>query len=122
MGMKVLIVDDHEGFRGRLRAMLEAEGVAVIGEASDGSSALEAVCLQEADVILLDVQLPDISGFEVAERLSADGLSAAVILISSREASDYRASLLDARVSGFISKQDLSLQAITEVLASGVAR
>src|SRR3954447_19967450 len=67
----VLIVDDHPAFRSQARALLESEGFAVVGEAKDGAEALAAVEALRPEVVLLDIQLPDLDGFEVAERLSA---------------------------------------------------
>jgi DNA-binding NarL/FixJ family response regulator len=62
----VLIVDDHPSFRASARALLQAEGFEVVGEAEDGARALQAVEELRPDVVLLDVQLPDLDGFEVA--------------------------------------------------------
>ena len=67
----VLIVDDHEGFRQSARALLEAEGFAVVGDAADGAAAVAEVARLRPDVVLLDVQLPDLDGFAVAGRLAA---------------------------------------------------
>src|SRR5919199_783600 len=62
----VLVVDDHPTFRATARALLEAEGFDVIGEAEDGASALAEIDRLQPEIVLLDVQLPDIDGFEVA--------------------------------------------------------
>ena len=70
MAWTVLIVDDHAGFRGFARRLLEADGFTVVGEAGDGTSALAAVDDQRPEIVLLDVVLPDIDGFAVAERLA----------------------------------------------------
>src|SRR5262249_5647341 len=67
----VLIVDDHAGFRESARALLEAEGFTVVGDAADGAAAVAAVARLRPDVVLLDVQLPDVDGFAVAGRLAA---------------------------------------------------
>ena len=72
MSRTVLIVDDHDGFRAGARALLEADGFEVVGEAADGAAALEEVRRLRPEVVLLDVQLPGIDGFEVAERLAAE--------------------------------------------------
>src|SRR5262245_66201698 len=64
MSRTVLIVDDHPSFRASARAMLESDGFFVVGEAEDGASALEAVDLLHPDVVVLDVQLPDMSRSE----------------------------------------------------------
>lgn len=69
----VLIVDDHPSFRASARRMLEASGYTVVGEAADGAEAIAAAGALGPDLVLLDVQLPDLNGFEVAERLAALG-------------------------------------------------
>jgi DNA-binding NarL/FixJ family response regulator len=104
----VLIVDDHEGFRSRARAVLEADGYVVVGEAADGASAVWSSRELQPDVILLDVQLPDFDGFEVLRRLSAGGHLPAVVLTSSRDASDYGRRIAASGARGFIPKADLS--------------
>ena len=73
MPTSVLIVDDHPSFRLSARRMLEADGYAVVGEAEDGAAAIAAVRELDPDLVLLDVQLPDLDGFEVAARLRAAG-------------------------------------------------
>ncbi len=118
MGWTVLIVDDHAEFRSVARALLEAEGFAVVGEAADGASALAAAAHLRPDVVLLDVQLPDVDGFVVAERLvSRPGPNALVVLISSRPATAYRRRLADSPAHCFLSKQDLTGAALTARLA-----
>jgi DNA-binding NarL/FixJ family response regulator len=104
----VLIVDDHAGFRSRARAVLEADGYEVVGEAADGASALSSSRELRPDVILLDVQLPDFDGFEVLRRLTGDGHHPAVVLVSTRDASDYGRRIAASGARGFISKADLS--------------
>src|SRR6266508_3227422 len=69
--MRVLIVDDHPSFRATARALLQAEGFEVVGEAENGVSALNRAKELHPDVVLLDVQLPDFDGFEVATRLTS---------------------------------------------------
>ena len=120
MALRLLIVDDHEGFRSFARAMLEGEGFEVAGEAADGESALAAVDELHPDVVLVDVQMPGIDGFEVARRLAAgDGQHPHVVLTSSREAADFGARLADSPgIQGFIAKKELSGAALAEVVAS----
>jgi DNA-binding NarL/FixJ family response regulator len=60
---RVLIVDDHPSFRRSARALLEAEGFTVVAEAEDAAGALDAVARLRPDVVLLDIQLPDLDGF-----------------------------------------------------------
>ena len=86
MGLSVLIVDDHATFRRFARKLLEASGVAVVGEAGTARrrSRLSAVC--GPDVVLLDVLLPDTTGFALAETLSSEPRPPIVVLTSSRSA------------------------------------
>jgi DNA-binding NarL/FixJ family response regulator len=110
----VLIVDDHAGFRAQARALLEADGFVVVGEAADGASALTAARTLGAGVVLLDVQLPDIDGFDVASQLSAN---ASVVLVSSREAADYGSLVQACGARGFIAKAELSGPRLRALLA-----
>jgi two-component system, NarL family, nitrate/nitrite response regulator NarL len=108
MAVSVLIVDDHAPFRSFARTLLSAEGFEVVGEATDGASAVDAVVRLRPDVVLLDVQLPDANGFTVAERIAEVPDPPQVVLISTRDASAYRRRLEAARVRGFIAKDELS--------------
>ena len=90
MRRSVVIIDDHAGFRARARALLAAAGYEVVGEAGAGESGVRPARDLRPEVVLLDVQLPDISGFEVARRIHEDPDPPAIILISSRDAADYR--------------------------------
>jgi DNA-binding NarL/FixJ family response regulator len=115
MATRVLIVDDHRGFRLAVRRLLEAEGYAVVGEACDGRAALEAARALRPDLVLLDVQLPDLDGFTVAEWLAAEPDAPAVVLTSSR---DYAPALTrTCPVRGFVPKADLSGSRLARLLA-----
>jgi DNA-binding NarL/FixJ family response regulator len=113
----VVIVDDHAGFRSSARALLEAAGFDVVGEAVDGMSALTVVGLLRPRVVLLDVQLPDIDGFEIAERLARAGDPPVVVLVSTRGASAYRRRLAHSPARGFIAKSELSGNALAALVA-----
>jgi DNA-binding NarL/FixJ family response regulator len=113
----VLIVDDHPSFRASARAILEAEGFDVIGEVDDGASAVAAASALEPDVVLLDVQLPDATGFEVCEQLCKSECRPSIVLVSTRDASDYDDLIRQSHARGFISKADLSGEAVRELLA-----
>lgn len=112
----LLIVDDHASFRALAHTVLSIEGFDVTGEAEDGESALEQVELLHPDVVLLDVQLPGIDGFEVARRLSRQSAPPCVVLTSGREATDYGERLRLAPVAGFISKSELSGAALAALV------
>ena len=104
----VLIVDDHSSFRATAKRLLEAEGYEVIGEAEDGKSAIEAIARLQPDVVLLDVQLPDMDGFEVAGRLGVNGYRPAIVLTSSRDVSEFGPLVEESGARGFVPKAELS--------------
>jgi CheY-like chemotaxis protein len=106
VGRTVLIVDDHAGFRRWARVFLEAEGYVVVGEAGDGWAAMRKVATLRPDVVLLDVHLPDVDGFEVARQL--DGQRPFVVLISSRDRDEFGDRVRASGVRGFLAKADLS--------------
>jgi DNA-binding NarL/FixJ family response regulator len=114
----VLIVDDHPSFRATARAILVADGWEVVGEAEDGTSALAAVERLHPDLVLLDVQLPDMDGFAVANELSkeANGTRPQVVLTSSRDAADFGPLVADSGAMGFVPKAELSGAALQAVL------
>jgi two-component system response regulator EvgA len=117
MGKSVLIVDDHPSFRASARRMLEAEGYEVIGDAEDGAAALTAVALLRPDLVLLDVRLPDIDGFEVARRLLATGGQAPqIVLTSSNDPNDLGEAIGTSGARGFIPKGELTGTAVAALL------
>jgi DNA-binding NarL/FixJ family response regulator len=108
MPWTVLIVDDHAGFRRFARRLLEADGFDVIGEAADGEAALVAADALRPELVLLDVLLPGIDGFAVAERLAGEHHPPAVVLTSSRSAHELGERLDRTTARGFIRKDDLT--------------
>lgn len=104
----VLIVDDHAGFRSTARDLLSASGFEVVAEAADGQSAISEAGRVRPSVVLLDVQLPDIDGFDVARRLLDVPKPPVVVLVSTRDARDYGRKLADSGAAGFITKAHLS--------------
>jgi DNA-binding NarL/FixJ family response regulator len=117
MSRTVLIVDDHEGFRASARRVLEAEGYTVVAEAADGGSGVRAAAEVHPDVALIDIQLPDIDGFEVARRLREAGADAAIVFISSRDGSDFGPMVESSGARGFVAKDELSVQSVEALLA-----
>lgn len=114
---RVLIVDDHAGFRATARRLLEGEGWIVVGEAEDGAAALRAAAVLRPDVVLIDIGLPDIDGIDLADRLAtADAVD--VVLVSSRERRAYGSRIAASAAIGFISKGDLHGDRLRAVLAA----
>jgi DNA-binding NarL/FixJ family response regulator len=116
VGRTVLIVDDHPSFRASARVLLEAEGFDVVGEAVDGLSALEAAARLRPEVVLLDIALPDIDGFDVAARLTVNGGGPAVVLVSSRDSSDFGPLVSRSGARGFVPKAELSGERLEALL------
>ena len=112
----VLIVDDHDAFRDATRSMLETEGFEIVGDVAGGHDALAAAERLRPDVVLLDIQLPDLDGFAVADELASRLPAPEVILISSRDAETYGARLARAPARGFLAKQDLSGAALAGLI------
>lgn len=114
VAVTVLIVDDHAAFRASARKLLELDGFDVVGEAADGAGALELVDRLNPELVLLDVALPDLSGFEVAERL-APGRSK-IVLTSSRAQRDLGPRVQRSGALGFIPKDELSGEGLDRLL------
>ena len=116
MRTRVLMVDDHAGFRDRARALLEAEGYEVVGMAVDGRSGIAAAERLRPDLALIDINLPDLDGFAVAAQVREAGAARRIVLISGRDREDFgeRVTLSDA--DGFIAKADLSAERLAGFL------
>ena len=112
----LLIVDDSAAFRRFARQLLESEGFRVVGEAADGASGIAAAADLRPQVVLLDVALPDTSGFDVCDALAAAEHVPAVVLTSSREVSTYRRRLAASTARGFVAKHHLSGVALAALL------
>ena len=116
---RLLIVDDSPAFLEAARAVLENEGMTVVGVASSSHEALERIRDLRPDVALVDIDLGDESGFDVARRL-AEGADPApsLIIISSHDGDDFEDLLEASPALGFVSKSSLSGDAIRAVLES----
>jgi DNA-binding NarL/FixJ family response regulator len=118
MFRRVLIVDDNSTFRRAARELLERSGFVVVAEAETGIGGVREAKTHRPDLAIVDLQLPDFDGFEVAERLSALESAPQVILTSSLDGSDFGALVVDSPALGFISKGDLSARAIEALLGA----
>ena len=120
MPLRCLIVDDNDGFREEMGALLEEQGVSVVGGAASGAEALERNAELRPDVVLVDIDLGGENGVELVTRLR-QGLGPAgvpnVILISGHDGSEY-ADLIEASPAlGFLAKTDLSAATIRRMLS-----
>jgi DNA-binding NarL/FixJ family response regulator len=117
MAYRILIVDDHPSFRATARTLLVADGFEVVGEAEDGRGAIEAIRRLAPDLVLLDVQLPDMDGFAIATELcKANGTPPKIVLTSSRDAADFGPLVGLCGASAFVPKAELTGAALRAVL------
>jgi DNA-binding NarL/FixJ family response regulator len=106
--VRTLIVDDHAGFRATARRFLEGEGYEVVGDAESATAALALAEETRPDLVLVDIQLPDFDGFELAERLTALDPTMRIVLTSSRGVEEYGRSVETSAARGFVPKAELS--------------
>jgi DNA-binding NarL/FixJ family response regulator len=117
MGITLLIVDDDARFRRLARQLLEGEGFTVVGEAADGAGALGAVEALSPQVVLLDLQLPDVSGLQVARAIANGGGTApAVVLTSTRDGASFAGLTGESGARGFVGKSELSGAALRQLV------
>jgi len=116
--LRCLIVDDNPRFLGALRALLEREGIAVVGVASSAAEALQYAEQLRPDVTLVDIHLGDQSGFDLVRRLHDTTSPAPVrtVLISSHAEEDYADLIAASPAIGFLPKTILSVSAIRNLL------
>jgi len=116
---RVLLVDDNASMLARAAALL-SRSCAVVGTANDGASALEAAERLSPDVIVLDLSMPDMSGFEVAASLRSAGSRAAVVFLTVHEEEDFLTVAKETGALGYVVKsrmaQDLG-EAVREIHA-----
>jgi DNA-binding NarL/FixJ family response regulator len=113
---RIVLIDDDPSFLATVRLLLEAEGFAVVGEALNGIDGVAAVVELDPDIVLVDVNLPDIDGFEVVERLADGEHVPAVVLTSIRSASDFGDLVETSGAQAFITKADISGEALAKIL------
>jgi DNA-binding NarL/FixJ family response regulator len=119
--IRVLIADDHPVVCRGIRNMLEpAPGIKVVGEASSGMQALEMIREMNPDVMLLDIEFPDISGVEVIRRVSESGSRVKILGLSTYDDQEYISQLLSLGASGYLMKEEVP-ETIVEAVR-GVAR
>jgi len=116
VALRCLIVDDSEAFLASASRLLSAQGVEVVGRASSGAEAVRLAQELEPDVALVDVQLGDEEGLEVARGLAATTPSTRVILISSHSKEELAELIAETPAAGFLPKSALGADAIARLL------
>jgi DNA-binding NarL/FixJ family response regulator len=116
MVLRVLIVDDSDHFRAAARGVLEQGGATVVGAASTSAEALHLAEELRPDVVLVDVDLGDESGFDLAERLSVAD-HARVVMISAYPESELADLIAASPAVGFVAKSELSARAVSDLLS-----
>jgi DNA-binding NarL/FixJ family response regulator len=117
MALRFLIVDDSRHFLAAARDLLEREGGSVVGLASTSAEAVQLARELQPDVILVDIDLGEESGFDVAQHLAA-GKVGRVVLISACPEAEFADLIMASPAVGFVSKSQLSAKAISDLLAS----
>jgi CheY-like chemotaxis protein len=116
MRPRIVIVDDDPTFLRTVRRLLEAQGFDVVGEAVNGIDGVAATTRLGPDIVLVDVNLPDIDGFEVADRLADGGDATPVVLTSIRSADDFGSLIETSQARAFLTKADLTGEALAAFL------
>jgi DNA-binding NarL/FixJ family response regulator len=116
MPLRCLLVDDNEAFLETACALLEREGLTVAGVASSIAEALRQAQALGPELILVDIGLGSESGFDLAQLLARDDLSAEVILISAGAEADYVEMIAESPAAGFLAKSELSVRGISRIL------
>ncbi|AMB57746.1 response regulator [Microterricola viridarii] len=116
MNARVLIVDDHPGFREQARRLLELEAFIVVGDTATAEGGVQLASILTPDLILLDVMLPDAVGFDVVPLLREQG-AVVIVLISSHDRSDYGCRIELCGADGFIPKDELSGESLRQFVA-----
>jgi two-component system, NarL family, response regulator LiaR len=118
---RVLLVDDHPVVRAGIKNLLsQAPDIEVVGEASDGSDALKLVEELSPDILLLDMEMPGLSGNEVAQKLQSSGSSVRILALSAHDDKQYIQELLSNGAAGYLIKEEVP-ETIVEAVR-GVAR
>ncbi len=120
MPLRCLIVDDNASVREQMRALLTEQGLEVVGVAGSATEGLRQIIELRPDVALIDIDLGEDSGFELARRLSKRSDQAALthlILISTHDEAEYADLIATSPAIGFLAKTDLSAAGIQRMLA-----
>ena len=120
--IRVVMAEDQQMVLGALSALLEMEGdIQVVGRAPDGKVALELVRSEKPDVLISDIEMPHMTGIDVARQLKADGSATRVLIVTTFGRPGYLRRALDAGVKGYLLKDGPSsvLAAAVRAVAAG---
>jgi DNA-binding NarL/FixJ family response regulator len=115
--VKILLADDHRMMREGLRALLEKEGLEVIGEAENGREAVEMTRTLRPDVVVMDISMPDLNGIDATKRISAELPGCKVVALSMNSDSRYVRAMFAAGAAGYLVKNTASSELVLAVLA-----
>ncbi|MDQ0058788.1 response regulator transcription factor [Paenibacillus harenae] len=123
--MKIIIAEDQGMLRGAISRLLALESdIEIVGEAGNGEQALELIRKQEADIVILDIEMPILSGLEVAEKMKDDGIECRVVIVTTFARAGYYQRAVRAGVRGYLLKDapvaDLA-EALRRIYAGGRA-
>src|SRR4030081_2488030 len=114
--IRVVLADDHAVLRAGLRALLNAEpDIEVVGEAPDGASAVDAARLAKPDVIVMDIQMPIMSGLDATRAIRQSGLKSKVLILTMHAESQYLLPLLEAGGAGYVLKAGADTELIEAI-------
>lgn len=121
--MQVLIVDDQESFLRLVRRIIDRmPGFQVAGEASDGNTAIKLADELKPDVILMDVNMPNMNGFQAASRILKKHPGIKIVMTSGYDKKDFENLLKEIRVTGFIHKTELNAASLQRLLSGSITQ
>jgi len=115
--MNILLVDDHRMMREGLRALLEKEGLAVVGEAANGREALALSRTLRPDVVVMDISMPDLNGIDATKRLVDELPGCKVVALSMNSDRRYVRAMFAAGAAGYLVKNAASSELVLAVKA-----
>lgn len=117
MTIRVLIVDDHEMLRNGLRAILESQdGFMVCGEAKNGAEAIEKTEALDPDVVILDITMPTMDGFEAARKIRQSHPDTPILILTMHSSKEFIGVLRKIGASGYISKSESATTLLAAIL------
>ena len=118
--IKIILIDDHELFRLSLRTAIECRytDIIVVGEADSGAEFFKLLETIDADIVLLDITMPGISGIEIARRLKTERPEIKILIVSAESALSTVEAMMEAGVDGFVSKSNCNPEILIEAILS----